>query len=333
MDSIYLQSSYFADILLEFAGIWGFYNTTHGTNWDADSDREYYTKFGKYSAAAQAVFANSYENRINDAGYRFERAVLFKGDYLPANNLHYNLLSTGTSKNNVKRDFTWKRLLRLDKDIDATERRNFVKAVFDDPIFDSNNPNQSLKAIFAGKTTGEQWRDCLIKYPSAIDYCEQGFISFFIDIEGCEGILPMYSSRLSGYHRELYTWGLYCELDNFPIDPFNSIDYAEQKVNDALPYLYFDGFIIDNCNHWMAIIAETNTDDWSLKRFRLEFTQEEYHTASDILNQLNKILEDEGFRQSDDTCIRIRYVENDNEMKPYLSHLFDRLKSLQSSCS
>lgn len=45
-------------------------------------------------------------------------------------------------------------------------------------------------------------RDYLIKYPSAIGYCEQGFISFFGDIEGGEGMLPMYSSRLSGYHKE-----------------------------------------------------------------------------------------------------------------------------------
>ncbi|MCM1331529.1 MAG: DUF262 domain-containing protein [Bacteroides sp.] len=317
--------------LLEFSGIWEFYKKENGVDWTDHADVDYFAKFVKYSKDAQAVFANSYEDRVNDAGYRFERAVLFKGDYLPSNNQHYNLLSTATSRNNVKRDFSWKRHLRLDKDEEATERRGFVKAVFDDPAFNASQPNESLKTVFAGKSTGSQWRDWLIKHPSAIDYCEQGFISFFWGIEGregCEGILPMRSSRLSGYHCELYTWGLYCELKNAPTEPFDEIGYYEQKVNDELPYMYFYGYRVDRRNHFIDIYAETDPEkDWSLKRFRLEFTQEGSPKKSELLDRLNDILIAEGFKQSDDNT-RIKYITDSSQLKSYLPHLFSQLQQL-----
>lgn len=318
--------------MLEFAGIIDYYVNEQNVDWTEEQNETFFDRFVKYSRDSQVVFAENYENRINDVNFRFERAVLFKGDYLPSNNLHYNLLSTSTSKNNVKRDFTWKRLLRLDKDEVATERRSFVKAVFDDPAFDSNNPNECLKNVFAGKSTGEQWRDYLIKYPSAISYCEQGFISFFGDIEGCEGVLPMYSSRLSGYHRELYTWGLYCELQNLPSTPFiKGWGYTEQKVNDELPFLYADGFSIDRRNHRIAITAETNPENWSLIRFRLEFIQDGSHKESESLRKLEDLLHEEGFERHPEGESFQKFIEDDKKVKTFISHLFERLNHFKDS--
>lgn len=312
--------------MLEFAGIVDYYESKHNVDWTEKQDKTFFDRFVKYSSDSQVVFAKNYENRINDLNFRFERAVLFKGDYLPSNNVHYNLLSTSTSKNNVKRDFTWKRLLRLDKENVETEQRSFVKEVFDDPVFDRYHPNETLKEIFEGKSTGEQWRDYLIKYPSAIDYCRQGFISFFRDIKGCEGILPMSSSRLSGYHIELYTWGLFCELQHLPSGPFNKgWGYQEKKVNDELPFLYVDGFSVDRRNHWIAIIAETNPENWSLKRFRLEFIQDGSQKESELLSKLDILLREEGFEKMDNCVTQYKYINEDTMVKPFLSHLFDRL--------
>lgn len=318
--------------MLEFAGIVDYYEREHNVDWTDAQDTEFFDRFVKYSSDSQVVFAENYENRINDLDFCFERAVLFKGDYLPSNNLHYNLLSTPTTKNNVKRDFTWKRLLRLDKEDDATKRRGFVKEVFDDLAFDRAKPEDSLKKIFDGKSTGEQWRDYLIKYPSAIGYCGQGFISFWGDIEGREGILPMFSSRLSGHHCELYSWALCCELKNLPCDPFtNTKDmYQFQKGNEELPYLYFDGFTIDHQNHRLAITAETNPDDWSLIRFRLEFIQDgTKKSESKIIQNLNTILESEGFCCSDDELIK--YLCSFEETIKYIPILFKKLSDFRDS--
>lgn len=320
--------------MLEFAGIIDYYVNEQNVDWTEEQNETFFDRFVKYSRDSQVVFAENYENRINDVNFRFERAVLFKGDYLPSNNLHYNLLSTSTSKNNVKRDFTWKRLLRLDKEEFATEQRSFVKGVFDDPAFDRDRPNESLKEIFDGKSTGEQWRDYLIKYPSAIDYCGQGFISFFGDIEGCEGILPMSSSRLSGYHIELYTWGLFCELQHLPSDPFNKgWGYQGKKVNDELPFLYVDGFSVDRRNHWLAIIAETNPENWSLKRFRLEFIQDGSQKESESLSKFANLLHEEGFEKMDNSVTQYKYIDEDTMVKPFLSHLFERLILFKKSLS
>lgn len=309
--------------ILEFAGIWERYQKENATDWSDAEDDELLAAFDKYSKAAQAVFAESYENRINDFNFRFERAVLFKGDYLPSNNLHYNLLSADTTRNNVKRDFSWKRHLRLDKDKDATERRYFVKAVFDDPAFDSDNPNESLKSVFEGKSTGDQWRDSLIKHPSAIQYCEQGFISFTRDVEGCEGILPMKSSRLSGYHKELYSWELYCDLKEIPSSPFNKgIGYEEQKVNDALPFLFFDGFCIDSCNHWISITSETNPEDWSLSGYRIEFIRDVNQNESMSWSRLKELLQSEGFQLTNDPNRLLIHVDDRRKVKIFLTGLF-----------
>lgn len=316
--------------ILEFAGIWECFKAEHHLRWPTAEDSEYYGRFVKYSRDAQAVFAENYEHRINDADYCFERAVLFKGDYLPSNNLHYNLLSTNTVKNNVKRDFSWKRLLRLDKGAEATERRSLVKAVFDDPAFDYTAPNTSLKAVFDGKSTGEQWRDTLIKYPSAIERCEQGFISFFYGIEGCEGIFPMSKSRLSGYHVELYTWALYCELKNTPTEPFKEIGYEWKTVNDALPYLYWEGYTVDRRNHSMAIFAETNPDDWSLSRYLVEFWQDGTHKESEKLNALNNLLVSEGFCLSEDETFMFKYLEDMAAVTEYVPNLFKKLSAFIS---
>lgn len=320
--------------ILEFAGIAEYYEKAHNVDWTEEQDEMFFNRFVKYSSDSQAVFAENYENRVNDKNFRFERAVLFKGDYLPSNNLHYNLLSTSTSKNNVKRDFSWKRLLRLDKDDAAIERRSFVKKVFDDPAFDSGHPNESLKEIFAGKSTGEQWRDYLIKYPSAIGYCKQGFISFVGYIEGCEGILPMSSSRLSGYHRELYTWGLFCELQHLPPDPFTKgWKYEEKKVNDELPFLYVDGFSIDRQNHWIAITAKTNPDDWSLIGFQLEFIQDGTQKESKYLSKLEELLLEEGFDRKDNEITLYKFIDEDVMVKPFLSRLFEKLGLFRKSLS
>ncbi|MDE5790326.1 MAG: DUF262 domain-containing protein [Muribaculaceae bacterium] len=317
--------------ILEFAGIWEAYKKDRSLKWTEEEEEVYFNRFVKYSKDAAAAFADSYEKRINDAGYRFERAVLFKGDYLPSNNAHYNLLSTNTTKNNVKRDFTWKRLLRLDAEAEATKRRSFVKEVFDDASYDYSNPVESLKKVFAGKSTGEEWRDFLIKYPKAIEYCQQGFIAFFDGIEGCEGILPMNSSRLSGYHRELYTMALDQEMEGISCKPFNKgKGYTEQKVNDALPYLRFDGLTVDNRGYWLAVSAVTDPNDWSLRYFLLELIP--YHKARkeyEAVNLLNTFLFSEGFKESEEDQVLCKQIVGFNQTKIYLQDLFQKLTYLK----
>ncbi|MBD5269705.1 MAG: DUF262 domain-containing protein [Bacteroides sp.] len=333
--------------ILEFAGIRDFFKSQGNYKSFSDPSDEYFNQFMKYSDSAQAVFEGGYEHRFDednmfrDKDRVLERAVLFKGDYLPTykdNNYIFNLLSTSVVRNNVKRDFSWKRVLRVDDDPDNFERRAYLKEVFDDPNFDFKAPQSSLEAVFKGKTTGEQWRDYLIYNPSIIEYCQQGFIAFMDGTNECPGVLPMGSSRLSGFHSELYTMGLYDILLNeeIALNPFEEgPNYQEQKVIDELPFIYFDGYYIDRRRHGLAISAVTSVEDyeWSLKAYQLKFIQKGSRKDSKPLNALNELLLLDGFQPDDeDDKIRIKYIPGDNrKVKSYLTRFFRKLTELKES--
>lgn len=71
-----------------------------------------------------------------DYDYRRKRAVLSKGDYFTSgsDSRWKNLLSTRGTRNNVDRDHSWKRLLRISVTAGDQweQRQSYVKAVFDD---------------------------------------------------------------------------------------------------------------------------------------------------------------------------------------------------------
>ena len=85
--------------------------------------------------------------------YVWERAVLTKGDYLiDSSSWRKNLLTT--EKN--ARDFSWKRFLRFTDE--HKQKRQFIKQVFDDDLFDKNNlPSAHLE--FLPKEDYETWKE------------------------------------------------------------------------------------------------------------------------------------------------------------------------------
>ncbi|MDZ7774422.1 MAG: hypothetical protein U5L09_01800 [Bacteroidales bacterium] len=212
--------------ILEFAGITNYYKNNYHCDWNEKENETYFRRFTDYAIKAGKVFEESYQNRVNDKDYVFERAVLTKGDYLThASQNRKNLLSTNLTKNNIKRDHSWKRLLRLSEDKDWMQRRLFVKQVFDDTRFDSNNLISSLDAICKDRTN--TWRDYFISSPAMIDYCNQGFIRF----ENENYILLHGQSQSNSYNAELYTYYFWKEFIEPQKDKFKSffIDYNSFK--------------------------------------------------------------------------------------------------------
>lgn len=71
--------------------------------------------------------------------------MLAHGDYLLEGNTdHWNLLSTETVAKNVKRDLSWRRMLRMGDDKVMQKGKSLVKATFDD-ITDLNDIIDSLE--------------------------------------------------------------------------------------------------------------------------------------------------------------------------------------------
>src|SRR5690554_2203358 len=190
----------------------------------------YFEKFSDYSEKASLVFEESYDNRKHNKNFVFERAVLTKGNYFTnASQNRKNLLSTNLVKNNIKRDHSWKRLLRISGDEEWKSKRLFVQQVFDDSRFDKKDLVNSLESICCDKTNS--WRDYFISYPYLIGYCNQGFIRF-----GNEKDIRLYGESQSNHtHVEMYTYQLWKEYfipNKESFTPFKKIYYYDIKSID-----------------------------------------------------------------------------------------------------
>ncbi|KAA6324125.1 hypothetical protein EZS27_026509, partial [termite gut metagenome] len=131
------KQSYFKGqigFILEFSGIVDYYNEHGNCDWADDEEKKFFEFFVTYSQKAIAIFEN--KNQKYNSDFVWERAVLtkgcyplkFKGDSVTQKN-KINLLHTDVASNNIARDFSWKRLLRIEEN---EREKIFVKQVFDD---------------------------------------------------------------------------------------------------------------------------------------------------------------------------------------------------------
>lgn len=206
--------------LLEFCGIIAYYEEQGHCDWSVDENETLMETFVSYASKAQVVFDSS---MAYNSDFVWERAVLTKGNYL-IDTTAYRLNFLNTLKNT--RDYSWKRLLRLPPATSEgseqwLERRNCVKAVFDDPRFLENNLEQSLSDICA--TLPGDWRDYFITTPELMRYCGNGFIRF----ESERDIKLLSKSQLNSYHVELYTYHFYLQYlkRNEVLSPFTQQNY------------------------------------------------------------------------------------------------------------
>lgn len=283
--------------LLEFAGILEYYNTNKNCNWNDQQNNEYFTKFNDYAEKSSKIFEESYENRKNNKDYVFERAVLTKGDYLtPASQYRYNLLSTNLVKNNIKRDHSWKKLLRIIDEEEWIKRRSFVKDIFDDKRFKINQFESALVSICQDKTN--TWRDYFIDCPNLIECCRQGFIRF----ENEHSILLYGESQSNFYHKEMYTyyiWKKFIEQNKDSYQPFKKIYYNEVKSIDYDACIVFDDFCYNRIYYQIHIYYCDN--DNLPNPFEIEFRKSKGENLPEnygdeikqILNSLNFSWNDE----------------------------------------
>lgn len=233
--------------ILEFAGIIGYYEKNNNCNWTEQEDSYFFSSFVNYSDKAVAVFKN--KNKYN-SDFSWERAVLTKGDYfINATSWRKNML---TSDRNA-RDFSWKRFLRITEEYKV--KREFVKQVLNDGLFDINNLKDSLLKICNTKTN--TWRDCLIFCPELIRHSEQGFIRYINDND----IILLGQSQMNHWHAEMYTlflWYKFFKNNPETFKPFNS-HYYWSKSSDEESCISLSGFC-HNRIHYEVIIYYSNND-------------------------------------------------------------------------
>ena len=282
--------------LLSFSGILDYYlqDKRYCCDWSEEEDKRYYASFKDYAEKACLVFMYDYDHRENDNDYVFERAVFTKGNYIGVSTAwRRNLFSTSVGKNNVRRDHSWKRFLRMTEDPEWRQYQNFVKAVFDDPRFDKSNVHDSLLTICQDLTM--TWRDLFIQEPEMFAYCEQGFLHYVND----NRIILLSQSQYNHYHAELYTYFLWKNvleerISMYPL--FKEIWYYQVKNSEDEPGICFSDYIHNRINYELSIYYE-ETEDETGGQYELCFYKKHRSNAhlEDYPDDMAAILEDAGF--------------------------------------
>jgi len=284
--------------LFEFSGVLEYYEKHDNCDWNSAEGSEYLNRFMKYANGISAVFQAILKS-ASDIDYLWERAVLSKGDYLiPATAHRWNLLST-TKK---MRDFSWKRLLRLPSEganehekSEWQDRRNFIKDVIDDKLFDHTNLTNSLYAIC--KALPDDWRRYFILNPEFYRYSEQGFIRF-VD-EG--NILLFKHSQQNHYHREMYSYDFYLnELsDNNIYKPFTQAWHKEVRSSEEYSFALITGWIYHNKKYVIDVYYNNDTDPLTYC-YELKFQKENTNEIREYPIEICEILNNNGFEWDDE---------------------------------
>ena len=317
--------------ILEFAEIVNFYNQNNHCNWSADDDKKYLDKFSHYADIACEVFAESYENRINDKDFILERAVFSKGQYAISSKQdsittinRLNLLHTNTVANNIFRDYSWKRLLRIG---DNFEKQKLIKEVFDDINFNKNNLIESLEKI-CSKSIINDWRTYFISNPELMRYCEKGFIK--VDNPNKIYLLNSIYCGTNQYFAEMYTYYLWkniIEKDKKTYKPFENIYYEEVKSIDDDACIVFNEYIHNRIKYEVNIFYDDNDSfpyPYEIKFLKSKGDNSPEKYGDSIKNVLDKCdfewhNEYEGYFF---TC------SNSNELIVKLKEITERLKNI-----
>ncbi len=211
--------------ILNFSGVLAFYREHEGCDWDDVRDRHYREQFSKYAQSIAAVF-DLIKDSSSSINFVWERAVLSKGVYFTEKSgAKYNLLSSRDTRNNIPRDHSWRRLLRINTPL-IEQKQEHVKEVFDDPNFDVKDVIGSLEKICKdalGLLDAKDWRILFLERPELFKVCEQGFI-----INNGNEFILLHQSQRNHTHSELYSKYLYLQLkaEHFNSEPFTIFKYV-----------------------------------------------------------------------------------------------------------
>lgn len=230
--------------ILEFSGICDYFPKNNdffpkNNNWSSEENK-IKENFINYSKIAKEIFPLNNNKRFKNKDHCFERAVLSNGPYVVRysdDSPFYFLLSTDTTDYNIKRDYSWKRLLRMtlnDKDRKLENKKNYVKETFK-KITDLENIEESLEKLCISKT-GDKWRNVLISTPEMFDkdVFKYGFIYF-----KNKDIFLITKWELKSFHYELFTYYLWVKKLQKNSDFFEHFktEYRKQAFTEKRPYI------------------------------------------------------------------------------------------------
>jgi hypothetical protein len=187
-----------------------------------DKFQNYYKKFAKYFPE------NSKE--LND--YKFQRALLAKGDYLPES-INANFCSFDNSPRG--KDDNWRQVFY------EADKKQYLKDLFDD--------ENDLDAIIVTFDDKDDWRYHFIQNVEILKYCKKFKIRcYYSDTDHeLDYILLLSGERIYGEHAEYYTYAKYLELKLE--NGVENIQYKYSNSSDENPHLLYNDKKIE-CKNW-----------------------------------------------------------------------------------
>ena len=304
--------------LLEYSGIIQYFEEHKDVHWSATEDIVFLKAFNTYSSKSSALF--SIFDTADNVDFLLERALLTKGNYLIDDVYkRYNFCSSKKAPN-YQRDYSWKRLLRYDKDKSWHLRRSLVLELLKDKRLNEDNIKESLIEICEDVVDG--WRNYFIKTPGLLAYCKQGFI-YYDAFETYDYIELYYKHQQNHYHIEMYAYNFYLNYlkDKEPnFNPFKSVSWCAVKNGDDPTFAILDEFIYQKKEYTIEIFKVKEQFLIEFKKAKGRKNVEEYN------KEIVAILESSNFKwDEEDSC----YLKNSSTEKSTHNLLTTLCKKLE----
>lgn len=266
--------------ILEFSDILNYFTLHNGFNgWDAVKEKRYFDDFVKNGKIASELFKGGYEKRVYAANSLLERAAMtFNWRYILGKhnsnsqypeNYRANLLNSISGEKNVRRDFSWRKMLHINTD-DAF-RHLPIKDLFNQ--IDADNVEQSvvdiiknaLSASSAKPINGLSWVDAFVRYPSNMKLCKNGFTYFWEN-----RCILIGRKNCSKDDAELFTYTIWEKgICLMAVDPKFNLSYKFSNINqDVYPHIMCK-FTFEEQEY--AIRVMTVAENWEFKNYEFQF--------------------------------------------------------------
>lgn len=313
--------------VLAFAGILEYYKINSDCDWDRD--RDYFDMFVNYSEKAVAAFEYRNSKVYNDfdtCEFLFERATMTKGVCAVKSSQNstttvnrINLLHTNVIGNNIARDYSWKRFLRIDGTY-ATETV-YLKELFDDSRFNKSDVENSLKSFLSDKTNS--WRDYFISNSSLMRCCLKGFVK--IDSDNEIYLLESLYQGANQYFTEMHTyylWKEHFEEESFQ-NLFSENAYHWSKSYEESPCIFLL-FCHNRINYEIDIYWNSDKKKYEIHFYKRKGNnKKENDYQQDIQNLLKKTLK---FYWSTDINAYVIFVKDNSNAKIKIEQICNAIK-------
>ena len=211
----YLNGQIYA--VLEFAGITE--ENEFPGDWDSEKRVSYFEKYRKYADIMCALFI-PHGDKSGDPGLDwrignvFRRALLTKGDFT----LRYSRNSSFLVNSVDQYPYSWKRLLRPQRDKDINDKRAYLRELLAD--IDINDIRGSCEKVISDYHCNDLDRKYFIEIPEVMDYVigdtdyykKKQCLNFYRNDYEYKTKFLLGTTQLNGYNMDYYKYALLCEL-------------------------------------------------------------------------------------------------------------------------